>query len=184
MRRNSHTAAWVRKLHSLGLTYGIDVLEDVGSLDGLDDAERKWIAVYRSRESDLTNCTDGGEGTPGWIPPAEFRDEIRRRTELAWRDGVYGNDAYLEKHRVRKTAEWANPEQRAKLIASLNRPGVREARIAAIMNPENRNKAVEAKRTSGFRKLQSERMLRAYAAIKSPKTSVRINLLPSGPARA
>ena len=27
MRLNTHTAAWVRKLHSLGLTYGIDVIE-------------------------------------------------------------------------------------------------------------------------------------------------------------
>lgn len=69
----THRDYWIRSLILLGLRPIYQVIEQ-GRGDGWQDAERRWIAHYR-QSSDLVNHTDGGDGTPGYIPTPELRQK-------------------------------------------------------------------------------------------------------------
>ena len=75
----THRDCWIRSLIAAGLrpTYG--VLER-GSGDGWPKREQFWIAAHKPT---LTNHTNGGEGSPGYVPT----QELRRRWS-AMRSGV------------------------------------------------------------------------------------------------
>jgi hypothetical protein len=60
----THKAAWIRSLLDAGYEPQIVVLETT-TVEGKDQAEKKWIQHYRDAGANLTNLTDGGEGTPG-----------------------------------------------------------------------------------------------------------------------
>lgn len=42
-------------------------------------AEQNWINYYRNLGARLTNLTDGGEGTPGYVPSEELRGKWRKQ---------------------------------------------------------------------------------------------------------
>lgn len=71
----THCSRWIAELTTAGLTYGIQVLEEVTAADLLDVAECRWIARLRTEGCPLTNITDGGGGTRGW----RWTDEQRQR---------------------------------------------------------------------------------------------------------
>ena len=73
-RLQSHKARWIRILLEKNLYPILEVVEfGTGSWS---DAERKWIAHYRELGVNLTNMTDGGDGTPGYIPNEVTRQKM------------------------------------------------------------------------------------------------------------
>lgn len=77
-RERNHRACWIRNLIVSGLRPVMTVV-DSGTGDWRS-RERHWIAEFRLRLGDrLTNATDGGEGTLGWVAPASFREKCRER---------------------------------------------------------------------------------------------------------
>src|SRR5258708_20786249 len=65
-RDKTHRATWIRSLRREGFDYKIHILEELYNIDGLNEAELKWIAYGRSNGWPLTNHTDGGDGVRGW----------------------------------------------------------------------------------------------------------------------
>ena len=59
----THRSCWIRSLVSIGLAPIADVLEETKTYP--DDAEKAWILGFKRLGADLTNLTDGGDGTPG-----------------------------------------------------------------------------------------------------------------------
>lgn len=70
----SHKAHWIRQLLSVDLRPIIEVIE-FGDSDWRE-AEKRWIAHYRNIGADLTNMTDGGDGTPGCYPDESTRQKM------------------------------------------------------------------------------------------------------------
>lgn len=70
-RGRTHRDCWLRSLLRLGLRPVLSVLE-AGSGEGWQERERYWIALHRPA-GDLVNHTDGGEGTPGYVPTLATR---------------------------------------------------------------------------------------------------------------
>jgi len=100
-RRETYKERGICSLLSVGLTPLIEVVES-GSGDGWEDAERRWIAFYRSRGARLWNTTDGGEGVPGWGTPEQRSAQKRFATVTAEQRSTS----------VRKGRENLTPEQR------------------------------------------------------------------------
>jgi hypothetical protein len=65
----THRDCWLRSLIAAGLRPTYATLER-GSSDGWPEREQFWIATHRLT---LTNHTDGGEGSPGYVPTPELR---------------------------------------------------------------------------------------------------------------
>ena len=66
--QRTHRHRWLLSLVSIGLEPAFEVIEH-GTGDGWSEAERRWIAFYRSYGARLVNGTDGGEGVSYWAPP-------------------------------------------------------------------------------------------------------------------
>jgi len=92
-----HRSSWIKALQRLELDYEIVVLEALESAELLNDAERWWISIGRAFGWDLTNATDGGDGTRG----LKFSDEHRAKISIA------------------NTGKKHTLEQRALIVASL-----------------------------------------------------------------
>ena len=72
----SHRCAnWIKSLQKQGLTPSIELLEKV-NLSELEEKEIAWIKKFREEGLDLTNLTDGGEGTIGLKRSAESRKKM------------------------------------------------------------------------------------------------------------
>ncbi len=71
----THKNIWVRSLSRAGLEPLVIVLEECAE-ETYAEAERRWIARYRSAGARLTNLTDGGEGAPGHIKTEEERKKL------------------------------------------------------------------------------------------------------------
>jgi len=67
---------WLAELVSMGLEPIAEVVER-GAGDW-SDAERRWVKHFRDLGEPLTNSTDGGDGTLGFIPTAETRMRMSR----------------------------------------------------------------------------------------------------------
>lgn len=78
-RDRSRKGDWIRALQKDGLSYGVSVLEEFPSNDGVDPAEIRWIAYGRSQGWDLTNLTDGGDGCFGRKMSEAGRAKLRAR---------------------------------------------------------------------------------------------------------
>jgi hypothetical protein len=59
-----HCYNWFRNVLAAGLFPGQRILEWTTARDG-SEREQAWICSLREQGADLTNLTDGGEGTPG-----------------------------------------------------------------------------------------------------------------------
>ena len=75
-RSACHRVHWMAELARYGLKPYAEVLEDVGSGRPWQQAEREWIASFKSAGFNLTNNTDGGDGVCG-LPP-ETREKMRQ----------------------------------------------------------------------------------------------------------
>lgn len=54
----------------------IEIIEELSNEQNWKEAEINHIAYYRNIGCDLTNLTDGGDGTLGYIPSLETREKI------------------------------------------------------------------------------------------------------------
>lgn len=75
-RRNRHVDKWIRSLLRDGIRPIMMVIEEVDT-DTRFALEKTWIAEGRRLGWHLTNLTDGGEGTDGFVPSAETREKQR-----------------------------------------------------------------------------------------------------------
>jgi len=73
---DTYKARWIKKLQKLGLKYEIGILQELVHPDQLPAAEIKWISCYKGMGCQLTNATDGGEGTLGYKYTEERRASI------------------------------------------------------------------------------------------------------------
>jgi GIY-YIG catalytic domain/NUMOD3 motif len=87
--KNSWKARWIRSVIADGFHPEITVLES-GIGTGWKQAEPKWIAHFRALGSNLTNLTDGGDGTPGAVRSEETRRRISESGKGTgkWKKGV------------------------------------------------------------------------------------------------
>ena len=68
--KRNYRANWIRSLREISMMPTMLMLQE-GSGDGWQQAERRWISELRARGAQLTNTTDGGDGTPGRHPSPE-----------------------------------------------------------------------------------------------------------------
>jgi hypothetical protein len=165
----THKAKWIRSLRKLGLKYEVEVLEKCGSLPALDEAERHFIGYFRAVGVDLTNHTDGGEGTSGWVPSLEFRANIsralkggtkpprseehkRRLSESLQGRAVWNKGTPSTARGLPRSAEVRERISRAKggrpvVVQGTQFPSVRAAARALGVNPGNLWKSLQAEAT-------------------------------------
>src|SRR4051794_9401896 len=82
-RPASHKDNWILSLLAVGLQPVIEVIES-GTGQGWREAERRWIAEYRTRGALLVNGTDGGDGTLGRVHTSEQRARLSEGKRAAW----------------------------------------------------------------------------------------------------
>jgi len=70
-----YSTRWIKQLLADDLLPTVTILES-GVGNGWADAERRWIAHYRTQGARLTNMTDGGEGMRGYRFSAESRAKM------------------------------------------------------------------------------------------------------------
>lgn len=75
---NPYKDRWIKQLEAAGLSYEIAVLAP-STPETLKADEIWWIAYARASGWPITNLTDGGDGTLGWVPPPEYRAKISAR---------------------------------------------------------------------------------------------------------
>jgi len=94
--RKDHCHNWIRLIIADGLLPEVVIIEELDDRLKLNKAEMKWIKKYRDDGLDLTNMTDGGEGTHGCEPwckgqqlSKEHRDKIGKaiKGRVPWNKG-------------------------------------------------------------------------------------------------
>lgn len=108
--KRTHRDCWIAGLTAAGLSPIIECIATAGA----DWVEREqfWIAHYRASGSDLTNQTDGGEGTPG----IEFSDSLRR--QMSERQSARMTPEYRKQLSGKVKSGWT-PERRADWAAKM-----------------------------------------------------------------
>jgi DNA-binding transcriptional regulator YdaS (Cro superfamily) len=72
LRARSHKNSWLKGLIAAGQLPWLEIVDEVEA-DRADEAERYWIAWYRSQGAPLTNGTNGGDGGAITCPDARAR---------------------------------------------------------------------------------------------------------------
>lgn len=109
---------WVLSLLAIGLKPVMEVVETGVGADTWPEAERRWIAKFRSEGARLVNQSEGGEGNPGYV----FSEDARRRISEANK-----GRSLTPEHRKKLTA--------AAIVANtgkVHRPEVVAARAAKL----------------------------------------------------
>lgn len=75
-KEKNHRGCLMRSFVRDGVTPIIELIETIPAGEDWANREMFWIELYRKWGCDLTNTTDGGEGTTGWIPSTETRKKI------------------------------------------------------------------------------------------------------------
>lgn len=121
-KMRTHRDRWIASLLARGERPQLEIVETGYNPGGWNTAEMKWIATHRERGARLTNATDGGEGTTGFIPGPETRAKM----SAAQRGRVH------------------TPERNAKLSASLRGRKQSPEHIAALSAVRKGRKPVAA----------------------------------------
>ena len=81
LSNNNHKNNWIKKLISLNLRPKIEIIETVTEQNWIE-REMHWIKFYKDLGCNLTNTTDGGEGTKTYkMPPEATIKGIKTRRE-------------------------------------------------------------------------------------------------------
>lgn len=75
--KQQHRDKWIFSLRKIGLVPLMEIIE-TGQGDGWDVSEQKWISHYRRLYPELTNHTDGGEGTIGRLHSEVACEKMRQ----------------------------------------------------------------------------------------------------------
>lgn len=73
LRQKNHKAHWIKKLVAEGKLPEITILRTATTEEELNLLEIETIKYYRDQGNPLTNGTNGGEGSLGWIPTEETK---------------------------------------------------------------------------------------------------------------
>ena len=181
----SHCHNWIKGLLNAGLDYQIAILEEVGSVEELDNAERWWIAFGRACEGPLTNHTEGGGGMRG--PSEETRAKMKAAQQARWTKPEAHEKismllkAYFSSPEARKrTAEatrkgMASPEVRAK-IGTVSRGRIpseaQRAKVSAAL--KGRPKTAQAR--EAMRRGAAKREERLQVARRADDVTARVRL--------
>lgn len=190
---------WMQSI--LPLEPELIVLEEV--TENWQEAEQFWIAYMKSLGADLTNHTDGGEGNINWHPSDESRakmseshkgkvipdeviakmsaakigkfksDETRANMSVA-QTGRVASEEQLINMSIAGKANWANPEFRSKVIASLT--GRTAANKDVPMKEEQKVKVSE-----GLKRYNKE--MRENGEVRTLKEDHRLKLIECNKAR-
>lgn len=102
----THKNNWIKSLLAQNKTYGIKVLEECDSKEVLNEREMHWIKFYRDTGHNLTNATDGGEGSIG------FRFNEKSKTQMSESAIKRGMPDKIKKHHwVRKEHKVENDQE-------------------------------------------------------------------------
>jgi hypothetical protein len=162
----------------------VETLEVCDSLDDLDLAEKKWIAIIRNRDNSLLNVLDGGYGNFGY----RFTQEQRMALSVTMKTV---NETLIRKplstESRRKMSESAkNREQNAysseakqnmaiaqrkryqsKPMSDETKEKIRQANLGKKMDEATKNKIRIANKGQKRTEAQRETMKRAQAARKA-----------------
>lgn len=190
--KRTHRSSWIKSLQAIGLRYEIAVLEVFASEAPLNDAEQWWIAYGRACGWDLTNHTDGGDGTRGLVFSVTHRQRLsdahRGRTLSADHRarisiGITGRPA---SQRVRESLAQRN---RTRVWTSEMRKRVSESSKGRRWTDEQRTRLLSQRRGRKLGPRSDETRKKLSAAMKGrpaigrPRNPprLRINLLPGVP---
>ena len=82
LEKDTRKDRWIKLVLSEGLKPIPIVLEEHSNKDDLFEAEKFWIAYYRGLGCDLTNSTDGGEGSTGYKHKEETKQKIADKQSI------------------------------------------------------------------------------------------------------
>lgn len=91
-RNNNRRTNWIKSLRKVGVSPTILLIENTDE-QNWEIRERYWIKYYRSLGYDLTNLTDGGEGTSNPAPETRARMSEAHKGE---KNGNYGKPMPFE----------------------------------------------------------------------------------------
>jgi group I intron endonuclease len=72
----NHRTNWINSLLLQGLEPIMEIIETVPYDQDWVEREKYWIKYYRDAGCNLVNATDGGDGTPGYVPTMETRRKM------------------------------------------------------------------------------------------------------------
>lgn len=127
----SYKSNWIRQLKNQGLKPIVKLVQELNSLDEINQAEQYWIKYFKDQGCPLTNATNGGMGRCGLVHSEETKQKIRlgqknKKVARGKDHGMYGRSRTDEEKKLisKRTKEQMNtPEIKAKLM---NRPSSRK----------------------------------------------------------
>jgi hypothetical protein len=134
-KENTHKSKWIRQLQGIGMKYGIVVLEELASVDGLYGREQAWIDHGRMQGWPLTNSTDGGPGTTGRTTGEETKRKISEANRA--HPGHQDSEERREQKRVRLLNLWRDAKYRERMLG---------VHVGRRRSPETRMKISERAR--------------------------------------
>jgi hypothetical protein len=106
----SHKNNWVKSLIMNNKIYGIKVIEECDTKEILNEREIYWIKFYKDKGANLTNSTEGGEGSVGF----RFSKESKERMSQQKKQWMKNNPNALNK--VRQLMEIPNIVKDGKIL--------------------------------------------------------------------
>lgn len=166
LRAKTHKNAWLRALLKEGLRPEIRLLELV-SEERWEEAESRWIA----QTPNLTNLTEGGDGTSGWVPTPEYRAKLSARMtgrvfSEEWKKKLSDSQkgrVFTDEHRARLSAA-----QRKRTHSEVTRQKMAMAMTGKTLSLDSRKKLSEARKGMVF---SAEHRAALSVAARRPRTS-------------
>lgn len=106
-KKKTYLGNWLKSLS--GEKPILAVLHEVSEGESWAEEERRYISCARALGMDLVNLTDGGDGTPGWVPTPENRASMSEAMRRTW----------TPERRATVIGVPLSPERRASISAAL-----------------------------------------------------------------
>lgn len=152
LKRDYYRCRWIKSLKALGLKPVMVIIQH-GRGKGWQEAEQKWIAHYRDEGAQLTNRTDGGEGSIGRKHSESAKQKMRdkrkgtkpsslclvkaieavkgKKRPKSWCEklsertkGIQKSEEHKQKLRIASTGKKASEETRKKMSDAHKRKGL------------------------------------------------------------
>ena len=163
--RNKHHQAIVAKMHRIGSSVEIRIVADGLAENDAFKIEKERIKLWRDIGVDLTNLTDGGEGTSG------FKVSFETRAKLS---EISKNMPQEQRDKISAAARNISDETRIKMsVARKNMPKEQREKIAEKMRnmaQDQRDKRAEQQRNmSQEQRDKRAEKIRMYNANMTPE---------------